>query len=121
MLHLISPCCHTLLAPVFISEYTGTECPQKRGDRIRTNLGGKRFFMDYSHDLLMTFNTIMNITIEMNLQNIQVMLEGRSSFLQGGLENNPSNDSVKVPSQVLEVNITLFFCDYCRHITPLYI
>ena len=111
---------HPLGARV-ISGYTGTECPQKCGDRIHTNLGGKRFFMDYPHDLLMTFNTIMNITIKLNLQIIQVMLDGRSSFLQGGLENNPSNDSVKVPSQVLEVNITLFFCDYCRHITPLYI
>lgn len=71
--------------------------------------------------LLMTFNTIMNITIKLYLQKNQVMLDGRSSFLQGGLENNPSDDRVKVPSQVLEVNITLFFCDYCRHITPLYI
>jgi hypothetical protein len=47
----------------------------------------------------------MYITIQMNLQNNQVMLDGRSSFLQGELADNPSTDSVTVPSRVLEVNI----------------
>jgi hypothetical protein len=121
MLHLIITCYHTLLAPVLFQGILVQNAPQN-GATVYTQILVVSVFHGFIRRiLLMTFNTIMNVTIKMNLQKIQVMLDGRSSFLQGGLENNPSDDSVKVPSQVLEVNITLFFCDYCRHITPLYI
>ncbi len=80
---------------MFISGDTSTESPQKRCKSIRTNLGGK-LFMNYS----MIADNVYHIyiTIQMNLQNNQVMLDGQSSFLQGELADNPSNDSVTVPS-----------------------
>ena len=35
-------------------------------------------------------------------------MDGRSSFCQGELADNPSNDGVTVPSRVLKVNMTYF-------------
>ena len=58
----------------------------------------------------------MYITIQLHAQNLQVSLDGRTCFLQGKLEENPSKNKPTEASLVGEVGVAyIYFCDSCRN------
>ena len=97
---------------MFLSGDNARESHQRKYKNNGANLA---FFINFDQSLLTTHNTIMYITIQLHTQNHQVTLDGRSCFLQGKLEENPSKNKPTEASRVGEVSIAyIYFCDSCQ-------